>query len=66
LCKYYHDFGVFLTFQKETLARAVVAHACNPSYSGGLRFKANLGKQFSRPYLEKTRHKKGLVEWLKV
>jgi hypothetical protein len=23
-------------------------------------------KQFTRPYLEKTHHKKGLVEWLKV
>jgi hypothetical protein len=23
-------------------------------------------KQFSRPYLEKTHHKKGLMEWLKV
>jgi hypothetical protein len=24
------------------------------------------GKKFMRPYLEKTHHKKGLVEWLKV
>jgi hypothetical protein len=23
------------------------------------------GKQFERPYLENTQHKKGLVEWLK-
>jgi hypothetical protein len=29
-------------------------------------FKATLGKQFERPYLEKAHHKKGLVEWLKV
>jgi hypothetical protein len=25
-----------------------------------------LGKQFWRPYLEKTHHKKGLVKWVKV
>jgi hypothetical protein len=31
-----------------------------------LWFEANLGKQFERPYLEKTLHKKGLVKWLKV
>jgi hypothetical protein len=35
--------------------------------SGGLQFKANPGKQFMRPYLEKTLSQKiGLVEWLKV
>jgi hypothetical protein len=45
-----------------------VAHACNPSYSGGRgkEFEATPDKQFARPYLEKTLHKKGLVEWLKV
>jgi hypothetical protein len=32
----------------------------------GSRFKARQGKQFTRPYLEKTPHKKGLLEWLKV
>jgi hypothetical protein len=36
-----------------------VAHACNPSYSGGRdqedhSSKPALGKQFSRPYLEKN------------
>jgi hypothetical protein len=31
-----------------------------------LRFKASLGKKFSRPYLEKPNTKKGLVKWLKV
>jgi hypothetical protein len=31
-----------------------------------LQFEASPGKQFSRPYLKKTHHKKGLVEWLKV
>jgi hypothetical protein len=30
--------------------------------SGGLRFKANPGKEFARPYLENTQHtKKGLM-----
>jgi hypothetical protein len=28
--------------------------------------EASLGKQFMKPYLKKTHHKKGLVEWLKV
>jgi hypothetical protein len=31
-----------------------------------LRFEATPGKEFMRPYLEKTLHKKGLEEWLKV
>jgi hypothetical protein len=43
-----------------------VANACNPSYSGGWWFEASPGKQFIRLYLEKTHHKKALVEWLKV
>jgi hypothetical protein len=55
---------------------ALVAHTCDPSYSGGRdqedrgRIEGGLredqdaspGKQFSRPYLEKTHHKKGLVK----
>jgi hypothetical protein len=49
----------------------MVAHTCNPSYSGGRdkedqSSKPVLGKYFARPYFEKTLHKKkGLVEWLK-
>jgi hypothetical protein len=50
-------------------SQASVAHVCNPCYlggrsggSGGSQFKASPGK----PYLEKTLHKKGMVEWLKV
>jgi hypothetical protein len=31
-----------------------------------LRFKANLEKEFVRPYLKKHSQKIGLVEWLKV
>jgi hypothetical protein len=30
--------------------------------SGGLRFEASLRKEFVRPYLKNTHHKKGLVE----
>jgi hypothetical protein len=46
---------------------APVAHAWNPSYSGSREqedqgFKANLGKLFSRPYLEKNPSQKRLVE----
>jgi hypothetical protein len=49
----------------------LVAHAYNPSYSGGgdqedNGLKPAPGKQFSRPYLKKTHHKNGLVGWLKV
>jgi hypothetical protein len=50
---------------------ALVAHACNPSYSGG-REQKNPGlkparaNSSTRPYLDKTLCKKGLVEWLKV
>jgi hypothetical protein len=49
-------------------SRPQVERPCNPSYSGGSRFEASLGKEFEKPYLEKTHHnkKKGLVEWLKV
>jgi hypothetical protein len=48
-----------------------VAHTCNPSYSGGRdqigsQFEASRANSSARPYLEKTLHKKGLVEWLKV
>jgi hypothetical protein len=34
--------------------------------SGGSRFEISTDKWFSRPYLENSLHKKGLVEWLKV
>jgi hypothetical protein len=34
--------------------------------SGGLWFKANLGKWFVRPYLEKTLHKKRAGRGLEV
>jgi hypothetical protein len=33
---------------------------------GGSRFEARWANSSVRPYLEKTLHKKELVEWLKV
>jgi hypothetical protein len=48
--------------KKTQQSQVLVAHACNPSYSGGRsggsKFKANWGKYLERPYLEKTHHKK--------
>jgi hypothetical protein len=48
----------------------LVAHTCNPSYSGGSDqedwgLKPAPDKQFSKLNLEKTHHKKGVMEWLK-
>jgi hypothetical protein len=48
----------------------LVAHACNPSYSGG-RDQEDLGSKpaqanSSRDYVENTGHIKELLEWLKV
>jgi hypothetical protein len=48
-----------------------VAHACNPSYSGGrdqkdLGLKPAWANSSARPYLEKPFTKIGLVEWLNV
>jgi hypothetical protein len=41
----------------------IIAHTCNPSYSGGRDqedhgSKPSLGKLSARPYLEKAHHKK--------
>jgi hypothetical protein len=41
--------------------RVLVAHTCNPSYSGG-RDQEDYN---SRPYLKNSQHKKGLWVWLK-
>jgi hypothetical protein len=43
-----------------SLSLALVAHTCNPRYSGGREQKAHgskpaLGKQFERQYLKKTK-----------
>jgi hypothetical protein len=50
---------------------ALVAHACNPSCSGGRDqedqgSKPAQGNSLQDPILKKTYHQKGLVEWLKV
>jgi hypothetical protein len=46
------------------------AHFHNPGYLRGRdqedHSQSQPGKEFARPYLNKTHHKKGLVEWLKV
>jgi hypothetical protein len=57
--------------EKDSLSWAAVAHTCNTSYSGGKDQEDHSSKpawanSSKRPYLEKTLHKKGLVEWLKV
>jgi hypothetical protein len=50
--------------------QALVAHACNPSYSGGRdqeEHSLKPGKYLVRPYLKKKKiTKKGLVEELKI
>jgi hypothetical protein len=62
-----HEFTLMPSTQIQNHSQAPVAHTCNPSYSGS-RYqedhgsKPTLGKQFMRPYLIKTLHKKGLVE----
>jgi hypothetical protein len=55
----------------EVTSQALVAHACNPSYSGGrdredCGLKPAQANSSARPYLEKPFTKIGLVEWLKV
>jgi hypothetical protein len=51
--------------------QVLVAHVCNPSYSGGrnqedLGLKPACANSSRDPISKKTLHKKGLVEWLKV
>jgi hypothetical protein len=46
-------------------SQALVAHACNPSYSGG-RGQENCGLKPQDPILKKPITKVGLVECLKV
>jgi hypothetical protein len=65
----YQIYKVLL--QIKEISWVLVAHACNPSYSGG-RDQENHGlkpaqaKSLQDPILKKNHHKKGLVEWLKV
>jgi hypothetical protein len=57
--------------KKMSACWVLVAHACNPSYSGGREqedhsSKPALANSWQDPILKKTLHKKGLVEWLKL
>jgi hypothetical protein len=56
-------FPKLLGYKTYKISRAPLVHAYNSSYSGsrGQWFKASPSKQFTRPYLENTQHKKGLV-----
>jgi hypothetical protein len=53
------------------MSQALVAHVCNPSYSGDRDQKdcslrpAQANSSRERPYLENVQYKKGQVEWLK-
>jgi hypothetical protein len=58
--------ALFVTVKIRVSSWVVVAYTCNPIYSGGSWFEASPGKQFTRPYLEKTHHNTGLMEWLKL
>jgi hypothetical protein len=59
------------SFTKRIVNWVLVAHACNPSYSGG-RDQEDQGSKPAwvnssrNPISKKTHHRKGLVEWLKV
>jgi hypothetical protein len=58
------------TIKRKKINWGLVAHACNPSYSGG-RDQEDRGSKpawanCSRAYLKNTHYKKELVEWLKV
>jgi hypothetical protein len=53
---------------KPSASQALVAHICNPSYSGsvGSWFEASLDKEFQRPSIKNTQQKTGLTEWFKL
>jgi hypothetical protein len=55
---------------KTHCSHTLVAHAYSPGYSGGRDQEDHGSKpaqaKFARPFLKKTHHKNGLVEWLKV
>jgi hypothetical protein len=59
------------TLKNKCRSQMPVAHACNPSYSGG-RDQEDRGSKpaqansSSRPYLENPFTKMGLLQWLKV
>jgi hypothetical protein len=56
--------------KKKKVAGKLVAHACNPSYSGGRDQEAHSSRparanSFLDPSQKKKNHKKGVREWLK-
>jgi hypothetical protein len=51
---------------KKATSQESAAHACNPScLESRARERLGFSDKFVRPYLKKTQHKIGLVEWLK-
>jgi hypothetical protein len=73
-----HDFSSFLQFSNYSLVcfkelngeLALVAHTCNPSYSGGRDqkdggLKLAGANSLQNPISKKHITKKGLTEWLK-
>jgi hypothetical protein len=56
--------------RKKKWCQVLVAHACNPSHSGGreqeVRLKTIHANSSTRPYLKTHFTKIGLVEWFKV
>jgi hypothetical protein len=69
ILEYVHSHGAD-TFKMCILSRALVAHSCNPSYSGGRdqedRGSKSAGENSARDSIKKTHHKKGLLEWFRV
>jgi hypothetical protein len=68
---YFLLFNLKTQFKSIYASQALVAHACNPSYSGGggqedHRSKPAHANSSGRTYLKKTFYKKGLVQWLMV
>jgi hypothetical protein len=52
--------------KKKEASQALVAHTCNPSYSGGSGFETSLGAIVCETLSQKNPSQKELVEWLKV
>jgi hypothetical protein len=50
-------------YLKKINSQALVAHACNPNYSGGRDQEDHSSQD---PISKKKQHKKGLVDWLQV
>jgi hypothetical protein len=55
--------------KNKQIGQALVAHTCNPSYSGGRDQEDHCSKlawanSLRDPILKKAHHKKGLVKWL--